>query len=392
LLRIVKIKELLSMYYDRMYTPYERFSLGQAVKDTILRGGPQGYEREVSQEQARLMGRSTDGFYMPLTTRATYATNQPSTGGNLVATQLDSNNFIDALRPRSVVQLLGATVLTGLKGNIAIPRQITATNTYWIAENDPITQNEGTFDQVTMTPKILGARSTYTRLMLQQSTPDIERVIRNDMSMGLAIELDRVALAGTGTNAQPLGILNQVNIPTYSMGNNGNPFTNTSTTSGSGIDPLIELEGLVAGSNAPINSTWGYVTNSKVASALRKLKSSNNFTYLTDQYPKKDIFGEPIIMSTGLPQAPMLVNGYGLYATNNIPSNLVKGNGTNLSAVIFGAWSELLIGFWGALEITVNPYAHEDYIRGNVSIRAMLTCDIAIKHVNSFAVIKDIVT
>jgi HK97 family phage major capsid protein len=282
-------------------------------------------------------------------------------------------------------------VLTGLKGNIAIPRQISATNTYWVSENDPITQHEGTFDQVTLTPKILGTRSTYTRLMMQQSTPDIEAVVRADMAMGLALELDRVALAGTGTNAQPLGVLNQVGIPIYSMGNNGNPFTNSSASNGSGIDPLIELEGLVAGSNAPVNSTWGYVTNQKVAASLRKLKSSNNFTYLTHQYPQRDIFGDPIIMSTGLPQAPMLINGYGLYATSHIPGNLTKGNGTNLSAMVFGVWSELIFGMWGALEITVNPYSHEDYIRGNISIRAMLTCDIAIKHVNSFAVIKDIV-
>jgi HK97 family phage major capsid protein len=227
--------------------------------------------------------------------------------------------------------------------------------------------------------------------MLQQSTPDIETVIRNDLAMGLALELDRVALVGTGTNNQPLGVLNQANIPTHAMGAAGAAFVNSSASANSGIDPLIELEGLVAGSNAPVNSTWGYATNSRVIGSLRKLKTSGDFSYLRDVGPLTSSSSGPIIMGTGLPQAPMRINGYPLFSTNLVPSNLTKSTGTNLSAALFGAWSELLIGLWGALEIVANPYGSDDFARGNVSIRAMLTCDVAVKHVNSFAVIKDII-
>jgi HK97 family phage major capsid protein len=286
---------------------------------------------------------------------------------------------------------LGATLLTGLVGNVSIPRQATATQTYWVSEGDAITQSEGTFDNVMMSPKVLGTRSTYTRLMLQQSTPDIEAVIRNDLAMGLALELDRVALVGTGTNNQPLGVLNQPSIPTHAMGATGAAFVNSSASVNSGIDPLIELEGLVAASNAPVNGSWGYVTNSRVTASLRKLKTSGDFSYLRDVGPLTSSGSGPIIMGTGLPQAPMRINGYPLFSTNSVPSNLTKSTGTNLSAVLFGVWSELLIGLWGALEIVANPYGSDDFARGNVSIRAMLTCDIAVKHTNSFAVIKDVV-
>jgi len=368
-----------------------QFSLSSAIQDMVFRGKLSGYEREASQEVSRALNRSSDGFFMPLSTRATYVTGTPEHGGRLVATDLLSDNFIDVLRARSVTQTLGATVLTGLKGNVSIPRQITATNTYWVSENDPITKDEATFDHVTMSPKTLGTRSTYTRLMLQQSTPDIESIIRNDMAMGLALELDRAALVGTGVNAQPLGVFNQVGIPTYSMGNNGNPFTNSSATSGSGIDPLIEVEGLVAASNAPINGTWGYVTNAKVTSSLRKLKTSGGYSYLSGTRPLTDPDNGNFIVGTGLPQNQLKVNGYPLFSTNSVPSNLTKGNGTGLSGLLFGVWSELLIGLWGGLEILVNPYGSDDFSRGNVSVRAMLTCDIAVKHVNSFAVIKDVV-
>ncbi len=328
---------------------------------------------------------------MPLMNRATYAVGANDTGGRLVATDLLADNFIDVLRNRSVTQTLGATVLTGLIGNVSIPRQITASNTYWITENNPITQSEGTFDHVTMSPKILGTRSTYTRLMLQQSTPDIESIVRNDMAMGLAIELDRAALVGSGTNNQPTGVFYQSNIPTYSMGTHGGGFVDASAISGSGIDPLIEVEGLVAGSNAPVNGTWGYVTNAKVTGSLRKLKTSGGYNYLSGIRPLTDPDNGNFVVGTGLPQNQIRINGYPLFSTNSIPSNLTKGNGTGLSGVIFGVWSELLIGMWGGLEIVANPYGSEDFSRGNVSVRAMLTCDIAVKHVNSFAVIKDII-
>ena len=367
-----------------------QFSLSGAIQDLVFRGKLSGYEREASQEVARALNRSSDGFFMPLSTRATYVTGTPEYGGRLVATDLLADNFIDALRSRSVTQTLGATVLTGLKGNVSIPRQISASNTYWVTENSPLTQSEATFDHVTMSPKTLGTRSTYTRLMLQQSTPDIESIIRNDMAMGLALELDRAALVGSGTNNQPSGVFYQTNIPTYAMGTHGGGFIDASASSGSGIDPLIELEGLVAGSNAPINGTWGYVTNAKVTSSLRKLKTSGGYNYLSGIRPLSDPDNGNFIVGSGLPQNQLRVNGYPLFSTNSIPSNLTKGNGTGLSGVIFGVWSELLIGLWGGLEILVNPYGSDDFSRGNVSVRAMLTCDIAVKHTNSFAVIKDI--
>lgn len=372
------------------YYHTQKFSIGEAIRSLVFKGRVTGLERELSDETARKMGRTTDGFFMPLKTRATYATSAPETGGRLVATQLLTDEFVDVLRSRSVTQSLGATMLTGLVGNISIPRQASATQTYWVTENSALTQAEATFDNVTLSPKILGTRSVYTRLMLQQSTPDIESIIRNDLASGLAIELDRVALAGTGQSNQPLGVLNQTNIPTYAMGATGGPFINSSATAGSGIDPLIELEGLVAGSNAPVNNTWGYVTNSRVTAALRKLRASGDFSYLRDR-PVFSSGAGPVVMSSGLPVAPMVINGYPLYSTNNVPSNLTKSTGSNLSAVIFGCWSELLIALWGGLEIVSNPYGSDDFARGNVSIRAMLTCDVAVKHVNSFAVIKDVV-
>jgi HK97 family phage major capsid protein len=86
-----------------------------------------------------------------------------------------------------------------------------------------------------------------------------------------------------------------------------------------------------------------------------------------------------------------LLNGYRAGVSNQVPSNLTKGTGTNLSAIIFGNFNELLIGSWGELEILANPYG-DGYDSGDVKVRALQTVDIQARHENSFCVIKDAIT
>ena len=85
--------------------------------------------------------------------------------------------------------------------------------------------------------------------------------------------------------------------------------------------------------------------------------------------------------------------GYPLQASNNVPNTLVKGgSGAVCSALIFGDWSEVLIGLWSELDILVNPYESTAYTKGNVMIRAMVTCDVKLRHVASFAATQDLLT
>ena len=94
-----------------------------------------GFEREVSQTLAKRSGRETTGFFMPSDVtmqRDTtgYFVGQPTQGGNLVATDLRSGSFIDLLRAKAMVTRMGATVISGLVGNVEIPRQTGASTTY----------------------------------------------------------------------------------------------------------------------------------------------------------------------------------------------------------------------------------------------------------------------
>jgi len=336
-----------------------------------------GFEREISAELAKKSGKDTNGFFMPLNLRSAYATGAASTGGNIVATNLLAGSFIDALYNKAQILNLGPTLLTGLVGNVAIPRQNSQTATYWVAENSAITEAEATFDQVTLSAKQLGARSQYSRLMLQQSTPDIEMVVRNDLARVMALGLDAAAIYGTGTSGQPTGILNQTGIGSVAMGTNGAAFANGSTSSPSGLDQVIQLERAVDVANALDGSLY-YLANAKVVSALKQIKNSYGeyLWQMTDDDTTAGTQGK--------------INGFPVARSNQVPSNLTKGTGTGLSALVFGDFSSLVIGMWGALEILPNPYG-SGYTSGAVDIRAMQTVDIGVRHPESFAAIKDII-
>lgn len=104
-----------------------------------------------------------------------------SAGGNLVATNLLSTSFIELLRNRIVVAGMGAQMLDGLVGNVAIPSQSAGASTYWVTEGSPVTESEATFGQVTLSPKTVGMFTDYSRRTLLQTSPAIEALVRADL-------------------------------------------------------------------------------------------------------------------------------------------------------------------------------------------------------------------
>ncbi len=64
-----------------------------------------------------------------------------------------------------------------------------------------------------------------------------------------------------------------------------------------------------------------------------------------------------------------------------------KGTGTNLSAIVYGNFSDLLIGLYGTLGILVDSYT--DFAKGTTGIRALQSIDIAVRHPESFAAMQD---
>jgi HK97 family phage major capsid protein len=275
------------------------------------------------------------------------------------------------LRNKARVLQLGATVLSGLVGNVVIPRQTGASSTYWVAETGAVTESEATFDQLALSFKSIGTKSAITRSMLMQSTPDIEMIARADLISQLALGIDLAALSGTGASSQPTGIANTANIGSVVGGVNGAQLT---------IDNLIDLETACTAANAP-EDTMAYLMNAKSVGWVKKTKSTTN-QYLWTNYPGGQRSG-----------TPGEINGYPVARSNQARSTLTKGTSAGVcSEVFFGAWSELLIGEWGVLEIMPNPYDATLFPQGGVLLRAMQSLDIGVRHAASFAVMSDALT
>lgn len=334
-----------------------------------------GFEMECSDAISKKLGRSTNGFFMPMRDmrakpkvqqRATYAVGTPPTGGFTVETELMEQEFIEILRNQAMVMRLGARMFSGLVGNVDIPGQATAATSYWVGEGNEITQSEGTFRQIPLRMKTVGALSRYTRDIMMQSSIDIEMFIRGDFAEITALAIDTAAIEGTGLNNQPRGILNTSGIGSISLGTNGGHPSWGS---------IVGLIREISVNNAMIGGT-AWLTNPHVLSKL-----------MTTPIQSGGTEGNFILKEPG-----NTLCGFPFYMTNQIPADLTKGTGTNLSAVILGNWNQLIVGEWGVFEVLANPFSDRVFPSGSVEVRCMHSVDVAIRHPQSFAVITDMIT
>lgn len=344
-----------------------RFSFLRAINALANPGDRQAqeaaaFEREASEAVAKVVGRPSRGFYIPLEVqKRDLVAGTPSAGGYTVATNLLTGGFIDMLLNSMALTRLGVRYLTGLVGNIAIPRQVGGTTAYWVAESGAPTESQPAFDQITMSPKTVGAFTDISRKLLLQSSLDMEAFVRRDIATQIALEIDRAAIAGTGASNQPLGIINTSGIGVVIGGTNGAAPT---------WAHLVQLETLIASANADVGA-MAYLSNAKVRGKLKT----------TPKYADNSGF----IWEDG-----NTVNGYPFQVSNQVPSNLTKGTSNNCSAILFGNWSDLIVGQWGTLDLMVDPYTHST--SGTVRVVALQDVDIAVRHPESFSAMLDALT
>ncbi|MDJ0685393.1 MAG: phage major capsid protein [Alphaproteobacteria bacterium] len=279
---------------------------------------------------------------VPTLMRAPQSAGVPAAGGNLVATDLLAGSFIDLLRAREVLSQLGATYLTGLNGNIAIPKQTGGAAAYWIADEGGDAAETGvTFGQVPLTPKTLGAFTEVTRQLLLQSSIDVEGLVRGDLVRALSFEISRSGLYGSGAAGQPRGVSNQTGI---------------NTTTFAGANPtfaeVVDMETQIASDDADIG-TLGYVANAAMRGHFKT----------TVKFPNT---GQTIWEQGGT------VNGYGIGVSNQVQAG----------DAFFANWADLVIGMWGGVDLTVDPYSNSK--SGSLRLVVHQTVDHAIRNAESF--------
>lgn len=303
------------------------------------------FEREVSEASSKAAGKSARGIFVPgevLRAKRDLTVGTATAGGNLVATDLLASSFIDLLRNSSVVVRAGATVMNGLVGNVAIPKQTGAATAYWVAESGAPTESQQTIGQVAMNPKTVGAFTDFSRRLILQSSLDVENMVRRDLAQVIALAIDTAALYGTAADNQPRGLKNQSGI-------NTRDFAATNPT----FAELVGMETEIATDNADIGA-MRYLLNPAQRGAF---KTSNKFGSGT----------EATIWEPG-----NTVNGYATEVSNQITAG----------DVFFGNFADLMIGFWSGLDLTVDPYAGAT--SGTVRVIALQDTDIAVRNAVSF--------
>lgn len=334
-----------------------QYSLLKVVRSLADRTPLDGLELEASQAEARRLGRDPSGFFIPAEVfslgaekRATLNVGTSSDGGYMVGQDIDYANMVELLRNQSHVMALGARTITGLRGDISIPRVISGSTAYWVSETGTITSSKAQFGQIQAKPRRLGSTTNYSKQLLAQSAFGVEAFVRDDIMASFGVELDRVAINGAGAS-EPIGILNIAS---------GDRATGVTFGAAPTWAKVVSFETNVETANAlglP-GSRYAYLTTPGVKGAWKTTaKASNQAIFIWEN-------GD-------------IVNGYAARSTNQVPSN----------KVVFGDFSQVVFFEWTGIDLTVDPYTLADQNQVKVTMQKHVDC--IIRQGKAFSVSSD---
>lgn len=302
-----------------------------------------GLEREVSRAIAKACGREAEGIFIPPDVmfdglhgrkageKRDFVVGTSTQAGNLVQTTVDAAMWTDVLRPALVMAQLGITVLPGLSANLAVPRKTVAGTLAALTEIATASETQPTTALPTLSPKRISAYVEPSKQAIIQGVLGIEAMLRQDLLDGAAVLIEYQGINGDGSSPNARGIRNVSGIGSVVGGTNGANWAWTH---------VVGLETAVANANAGTGMRSGYLTNTKVRGTSKTTQKASNLQFLWDN-------------------GDTPLNGYRVAITNNVPSNLTKGTSSGVcSSAVFGAdWSMFVLGLFGGLDVTVDPYS-----------------------------------
>ena len=261
-------------------------------------------------------------------------------GQGLVGNNNRPQNFITTLRDMSVL-LPMVTHIGGLNSNIKIPRKSDNAAYSFKAENANTGDTDLNFDTVDLSLKTASGAVGFSRHLILNSNPDIEAIVMQDLAKGAALTIDTAIIKGNGTT-EPQGIIPLSTIPTIT------------TAAAPTWARMVEMVTKVGQANA-LNGNLAYLMTYTTAGTLM----------VTSKAGTEAIF----IMGDD-----NKVAGY----------PVMKKSGDLGDKIIFGNWSEVILGSWSLLELQRDTAAGST--SGAIFVRGFVDIDVGIKHVNSFVV------
>ena len=262
---------------------------------------------EQGREEMRKNGLSYGGqIQIPVESRA--AITVAAEGEDTVATNL--YNVMEPLRAKNVLLAAGAKLITNLTGDVQIPL-MSATNCGWESEMGEAPDGAGTFSSVKLSPKRLTCYIDISKAFLVQDSVGAEELIRQDIIQAVNSKLEETLLSDDeGDATKPAGIFSVINPSAHTVSN---------------FADLCNAESDIEDAN--VVGELKYVMSNKAKAALRSMQKSAKTTQLVMENGQID--GTPVLNTSH-----------------------VKGK-----RFIFADWSNLAIGQFGALDITVDSYS-----------------------------------
>jgi HK97 family phage major capsid protein len=325
----------------------QRYSILRAIRAVANKDWRDaGFEKECSDQVAKQVGAEARAFYLPydiLTAkreRRDMNVTTDTAGGFLVGTTFMPGSFIELLRSKLVAAAAGVQIMSGLVGNVAIPKETADPTGYWIeTEGTAPTESQGTVGQVTLSPKNVAAWVDITRNLMKQSAPAADTIVLNSLVKVLARMIDLAVFHGTGANGQPTGI----------AGLAAGTFTGTTFSrilAVSALTDVMNANAEVPGMKWVCNPTsWG----------ILKVREEGTAGY--PSYLCKDdntMLGFPVLTSTQITAANLF----------------------------FGDFMQAVIGEWGVLDINVDDKSLST--SGGLRIVGYQSVDVAVRQTGAF--------
>lgn len=297
----------------------EKFSLLKAINDVANNRQLDERALEVvaaGQNEMRKSGQSYSGqIVLPIEERATdgvitggkeYTADTNNGGKENVAE--DKLGILEPLRANLVLVQAGASYMTGLIGNVSIP-VYSGSNVGWAGEVDTASNGTGTFSEVNLEPKRLTAYIDVSKQFLIQDSNSAEEMLKRDIVAAISNKLEATILgSAAGTTTQPAGLFNGV----------------TADTSAVTYKDIVKMEADLESKN--VRGDIKYIVSPSAKAELKTTdKGTDTGKYLMEGNE---------------------VNGYPVLCTS-----AVTGKG-----VVMGNWSDYVIGQWGGIDLTVDPY------------------------------------
>jgi len=288
----------------------KRYSVMNVLRS--LAGGKDdiGFEREMSDELARLRGKPANGIIVPHDALAKRDFTVSGTSSASVATDLMAGDFIELLRTKSILAPLGVRFMSGLVGNVAIPKNSAGCTGYWVSEAGAITESQPTLGQITGTPHTCGVMTDISRRLLIQSTPSAEQIVRDEIIERIARTIQIAVFAGTGADGQPSAITNATGINNPSISSAGTPTY---------AEILAFISSIYADNAAGENMKWA-MTAEVWATLCATMRTAT--------------YGDIPVLD---PASPLML-GYQWLTSEDLPAN----------SLWFGDWSTVIVGIWGS--------------------------------------------